>query len=140
MIFRGKHAISVLVIIFGFSFNLLTQSHIIFHQDVFHGGVTAMGYNPTWNYRCQGSVDIYIEPGSNIRKAYLLVGVEAGFFLEKDLINKPLCLTVFLSLLDTVNTIGNEFFMSRKLLQPIEEHQQFLQMLLMLYHSSYPEG
>ena len=85
-----------------------TQSHLIFHQDVFHGGVSAMGYNPTWNTDVPGNVDVFIEPGSSIRKAYLLVGVEAGFFGKRP--NQQIAMLNGIPvLLDTVNTIGDEF-------------------------------
>lgn len=41
-----------------------------FYQDVYYGGVTGDGYSP-WNLESPGTFDIYIEPGSSIRKAYL---------------------------------------------------------------------
>lgn len=43
---------------------------MIYYQDVFHGGVTAGGFS-TGLGAGSGVVDLYIEPGSTIRKAYL---------------------------------------------------------------------
>jgi hypothetical protein len=45
------------------------------YQDVFYGGVTGAGYNPTWTSNSPGVIRINIESGSTIRKALLLVGV-----------------------------------------------------------------
>jgi len=47
---------------------------LVFYQDVFKGGVTGAGYNPTWNSNSPGVIQLHIEPGSTIRKAFLLVG------------------------------------------------------------------
>jgi gliding motility-associated-like protein len=61
-------------------FALLFQSHTvigqkIYYQDILNGGVTGGGYNPTWNSNSPGVIQLYIEPGSTIRKAFLLVGM-----------------------------------------------------------------
>ncbi len=74
-----------------FSYNLNAQ--IDFYQDVFYGGVTGDGYNP-FTLETTGSFDIYIEPGSTIREAYLFVSiltrdsvVDNSFFFNGSLIN-----------------------------------------------------
>jgi len=46
----------------------------LYYQDVFRGGVTGGGYNPTWNSNQSGEIQLYIEPGSTIRKAFLFIG------------------------------------------------------------------
>ena len=61
-------------------FVLLFQSYTvigqkIYYQDIFNGGVTGGGYNPTWNSNAPGVIQLHIEPGSTIRKAFLLVGM-----------------------------------------------------------------
>src|SRR5690606_30941982 len=45
-------------------------SQIIFHQDVFRGGVTAGGFSTGMGIG-SGTVQLYIEPGSTIKKAYI---------------------------------------------------------------------
>ncbi|MBE2189304.1 MAG: gliding motility-associated C-terminal domain-containing protein [Candidatus Kapabacteria bacterium] len=42
----------------------------LFHQDIFYGGVTAGGFS-TGQGSGSGTLNLYIEPGSTIRKAYL---------------------------------------------------------------------
>lgn len=42
----------------------------LFHQDIFYGGVTSGGFS-TGQGQGSGTFDLYIEPGSTIRKAYL---------------------------------------------------------------------
>jgi gliding motility-associated-like protein len=44
---------------------------LIFHQSAFHGGVTAGGFS-TGLGSGYGIVNLYIEPGSSIRRAYIL--------------------------------------------------------------------
>jgi len=63
----------ILVLSFAFLSKNLDAQHILY-QDVFRGGVTGAGYNPTWNSNAQGVIQLHIEPGSTIRKAFLLVG------------------------------------------------------------------
>ncbi len=46
------------------------NSQTVFHQDMFHGGVTAGGFS-TGKGVGTGTVNLYIEPGSTIRKVYL---------------------------------------------------------------------
>jgi PKD repeat protein len=46
----------------------------VFYQDVCNCGVTGAGYNPTWNSNAPGIIQLHIEPGSTIRKAFLLIG------------------------------------------------------------------
>ena len=47
---------------------------IVYHQDVFKGGVTGDGYNP-YTSETPGTLDVYIETGSSIRKAYLFISI-----------------------------------------------------------------
>jgi gliding motility-associated-like protein len=42
----------------------------LFHQDIFYGGVTAGGFSTGQGFG-DGSLNLYIEPGSTIRRAYL---------------------------------------------------------------------
>lgn len=46
----------------------------VYYQDVFRGGVTGGGYNPG-NSDLPGEIELYIEPGSIIRRAFLFVGI-----------------------------------------------------------------
>ncbi len=63
----GK-TLSLFIILFFFSFGLKAQT--LFHQDIFYGGVTTGGFS-TGQGSGSGTFDLYIEPGSTIRKAYL---------------------------------------------------------------------
>ncbi len=78
-------------------------SQNVIYQDVFHGGVTGGGYNPTWNSNSNGIIDIYIEPGSTIKKAFLFIGCY----------NHPETKMIQLNginiVIDTSNSIGNDF-------------------------------
>lgn len=47
-----------------------TYAQTLFHQDIFYGGVTAGGFS-TGQGAGSGTLNLYIEPGSTIRKAYL---------------------------------------------------------------------
>jgi gliding motility-associated-like protein len=60
--------VSLFIILFFFSFGLKAQT--LFHQDIFYGGVTAGGFSAGMGTG-SGTFDLYIEPGSTIRKAYL---------------------------------------------------------------------
>ncbi len=46
------------------------RAQSLFHQDVFYGGVTSGGFSSGMGTG-SGTIDLYIEPGSTIRKAYL---------------------------------------------------------------------
>lgn len=63
----GK-TVSLFIILFFFSFGGRAQT--LFHQDVFYGGVTSGGFSSGMGTG-SGTIDLYIEPGSTIRKAYL---------------------------------------------------------------------
>jgi len=60
------------IFLMALSFN--SNAQIDFYQDVFYGGVTGDGYNP-FNSESIGSVDIYIEPGSTVREAFLFITI-----------------------------------------------------------------
>jgi hypothetical protein len=60
---------NLIVILFLFSINT-SLSQILFYQDILNGGITAAGFS-TSGGSGSGSFDIYIEPGSSIKKAYL---------------------------------------------------------------------
>jgi gliding motility-associated-like protein len=62
------HIVFVLSLFFTNSVDLLSQN--LFHQDIFYGGVTAGGFS-TGQGAGSGSLNLYIEPGSTIRKAYM---------------------------------------------------------------------
>ncbi|GIV28826.1 MAG: hypothetical protein KatS3mg027_2640 [Bacteroidia bacterium] len=47
-----------------------TYAQTLFHQDIFYGGVTAGGFSTGQGFG-SGTLNLYIEPGSTIRKAYL---------------------------------------------------------------------
>lgn len=51
-----------------------SSGQIVYYQDIYRGGVSGDGYNP-FNIEATGTLDIYIEPGSTIRSAYLFVTV-----------------------------------------------------------------
>ena len=62
------HIAFVFSLFFTSSAFLLSQN--LFHQDIFYGGVTAGGFS-TGQGAGSGTLNLYIEPGSTIRKAYL---------------------------------------------------------------------
>lgn len=45
----------------------------LFHQDVFYGGVTVAGFSSGQGGGASGNIEIYIEPGSTIKKAWLFM-------------------------------------------------------------------
>ncbi|MDX2362367.1 MAG: gliding motility-associated C-terminal domain-containing protein [Crocinitomicaceae bacterium] len=49
------------------------MSQLPFYQDIFHGGATGDGYNASAS-DFTDTLKVYIEPGSTIRNAYLVVG------------------------------------------------------------------
>lgn len=57
-----------------FSFLVVRMNFVaaqtLFHQDIFYGGVTAGGFSTGQGFG-SGTLNLYIEPGSTIRKAYL---------------------------------------------------------------------
>ncbi len=65
-----KYLKIVLVVLFMVCCNTLSYSQTIFYQDIFHGGVTAGGFS-TGQGSGSGTVNLYMESGSVIRKAYL---------------------------------------------------------------------
>src|SRR5690554_946650 len=70
--FRQLSGICIIIRTFVFT-PLCAQ--LVYYQDIFKGGVTGGGYNPTWNGNMPGEIELYIEPGSETRKALLFVGV-----------------------------------------------------------------
>src|SRR5690606_19897311 len=64
---RYKHLILQILFI---GFSMETYAQVLFHQNVFYGGVTGAGFS-TGLGTGSGSFNIYIEPGSSIKKAYL---------------------------------------------------------------------
>jgi len=65
-----KRCISVLVFVFCAFQVSPADAQLVYYQDVFRGGVTAGGFS-TGLGTGSGVVEVYIEPGSTIRKAYL---------------------------------------------------------------------
>jgi len=66
-----KRCISVLVFVFC-AFQVSTaDAQLVYYQDTFRGGITGGGFS-TGLGAGSGVVDLYIEPGSTVRKAYLL--------------------------------------------------------------------
>ncbi len=59
----------LLLILFFFTSHIL-PAQIVFEQDIVQGGVTSAGFS-TGLGSGSGSFDIYIEPGSSIKKSYL---------------------------------------------------------------------
>jgi len=66
-----KRCFSVLVIIFCVFQVSIVEAQFVFEQDIVQGGITAAGFS-TGQGAGSGSFDIYIEPGSTIKKAYAL--------------------------------------------------------------------
>jgi hypothetical protein len=60
-----------LTLFFLFIFEFTSNSQILYHQDTFHGGVTCVGFSSGLGYG-EGYVNVYIEPGSTIKRAYLI--------------------------------------------------------------------
>ncbi len=67
-----KQFVLHIVLLFGLLFfkGNTTNAQNLFHQDIFYGGVTAGGFS-TGQGAGSGTLNLYIEPGSTIRKAYL---------------------------------------------------------------------
>lgn len=73
---------NLIILLYLFHFSILGQ--VEFYQDVFHGGVTGNGFNP-FVLEHTGQIDVHIEPGSVIRKAYIFVSLRK----EIGLIHSP---------------------------------------------------
>ncbi|MBL1281116.1 MAG: hypothetical protein COA33_012620, partial [Fluviicola sp.] len=67
-----KFYTSLTFFLMALSFN--SNAQIDFYQDVFYGGVTGDGYNP-FTLEDSGTIDIYIEPGSTVREAFLFITI-----------------------------------------------------------------
>jgi hypothetical protein len=63
--------VRLLVFTYCFLISITSFSQAPFYQDIFNGGVTAAGFS-TGLGSGSGSFDIYIEPGSTIKKAFLI--------------------------------------------------------------------
>ena len=57
-----------------FSCTIKVSGQICVYQEIFKGGVTGDSFNP-WSSNLSGQFDVYIEPGSTIKDAYLFVNV-----------------------------------------------------------------
>ncbi|MFN3341373.1 MAG: gliding motility-associated C-terminal domain-containing protein [Flavobacteriales bacterium] len=64
-----KSLFKIIVFIFLIKSSTL-NAQVLFYQDVFYGGVTAGGFS-TGQGQGLGTLNLYIEPGSTIRKAFL---------------------------------------------------------------------
>lgn len=62
----------MLIIICAFQFSPV-DAQLVYYQDTFKGGVTGGGYIPGYS-DIPGEIELYIEPGSSIRRALLFVG------------------------------------------------------------------
>ena len=73
------------------------------YQDLFHGGVTGNAFNP-WYWNVSGNIEISIEPGSSIRKAYLFISIY----------NNPNERTIYFNgvplIVNESLSVGNEYF------------------------------
>lgn len=49
------------------------RTQVLFHQDVFYGGVTSAGFSSGAGAGASGQIDVYVEPGSTIRNAWLFM-------------------------------------------------------------------
>src|SRR5690554_5286038 len=58
----------LIILFFIASFNSFSQ--LVFHQETFRGGTTGAGFS-TANGSGSGSFNVYVEPGSTIKKAWL---------------------------------------------------------------------
>lgn len=67
-----KRFVLHIALFFGFLFlkGNFFLAQTLFHQDIFYGGVTAGGFSSGMGFG-SGTLNLYIEPGSTIRKAYL---------------------------------------------------------------------
>ena len=87
----------ILYIAFFFSASL-SNGQILFYQDVFYGGVTGGGFSTGQGFG-SGSFNLYIEPGSTIKKAYLFT-YRIGYPP-----NVPITINGTPYLFDTTNTL-----------------------------------
>lgn len=69
-----KHLKIILIVLFTVCCNTITFTQITYLQEIYHGGITGDGYDQ-WLSNQPGQFDIYIEPGSTIKKAILLTSV-----------------------------------------------------------------
>lgn len=79
-----------------------THAQRLFHQDVFYGGVAAGGFSCQEN----GVLNLYTEPGSSIRNAYLFVYCQ-GYFHNQVVINGTSYAYDTLNCIMTVDYIGS---------------------------------
>jgi len=92
--------------IFLVGLNLNSTAQIDFYQDVFYGGVTGDGYNP-FTLETTGTFDVYMEPGSTIRKAFLFVSALTRDSVE----DNSLLFNGALVGLSNVFALDNEYFL-----------------------------
>lgn len=60
-----------------FFYSTFSFSQILFEQDIIYGGITGGGFS-TGIGSGSGAFNIYVEPGSTIKKAYLMWGAPVG--------------------------------------------------------------
>jgi gliding motility-associated-like protein len=68
---RKKNHIVFVVLLLWLTLSHRGFSQILFHQDVFHGGVTVAGYSGGEGGVGNGIVEIHLEPNSTIKKVWL---------------------------------------------------------------------
>ena len=78
----------------------------LLHQDIFHGGVTAAGFSGGIGGVDQGQVEVHIEPGSTIRKAYLFLYTAGNPPKYKTLVNS---ISVNHSDFELIGTVSHSF-------------------------------
>lgn len=104
----------VVISILHLSFGYTQAEHSLFFQDQFNGGVCFSAYGFGYSGDTIGSSQMYVEPGSTIRKAYLFYGVQIYQTGIYDLQN-PFEIEINGStiLIDTANALfNNEKYMS----------------------------
>jgi PKD repeat protein len=62
------------LILICFFFYCVSFAQVKLYEDQFHGGVTGGSFSSGVNGTGSGTIDLYIDPASTIRKAYLIVG------------------------------------------------------------------
>ena len=60
----------IMVLVLCFS---LCRAQVLFHQDVFYGGVTSAGFSHGEGSGASGNIQLTIEPGSTVRNAWIFI-------------------------------------------------------------------
>ena len=115
--------LTIIIILLSGGFSLSQANYSLFYQDQFKGGVCFSGFGIGYSATTNATSELYIEPGSTIRKAYLFYMVQTAPNEFYDLIlpfNIAINGTPFA--LDTLNPL---FRNERYIPSPVNEWQDY---------------